>query len=165
MLGCSNIHLTNTSNLYARFTTTVICNAIIQNSREPCNLASDALTPVCANTCVCNSCIMCVSILTMNRPNKRRVKQSLLLIVHCVQIPEAMLMNRSEPTLPIARCPPIHCQVHALMVLRMSPIIAALEIAPLAFASTVVQEVRTVQTLAVITRVQKRDVPALCCLR
>lgn len=51
LLGCGNINLTNTTNLYARFTTTVICNAIIQNSRTPCNLSPSASTPVCADTC------------------------------------------------------------------------------------------------------------------
>ncbi|PBP25616.1 hypothetical protein BUE80_DR003530 [Diplocarpon rosae] len=39
LLGCGNINLTNTTNLYARFTTSVICNAIIQNSISPCSIA------------------------------------------------------------------------------------------------------------------------------
>ncbi|KAJ9148991.1 SH3 domain-containing protein [Pleurostoma richardsiae] len=51
LLGCSNIQLTNTSDLYARFTTTVICNSIVQNSIEPCSLSSAASRPVCAETC------------------------------------------------------------------------------------------------------------------
>ncbi|KAJ2905401.1 hypothetical protein MKZ38_005499 [Zalerion maritima] len=51
LLGCQNIDLTNTTNLYARFTTTVICNAIIQNSIDACSLTSDESRPVCAETC------------------------------------------------------------------------------------------------------------------
>jgi hypothetical protein len=52
LLGCDNINLTNTTNLYARFTTTVICNAIIQNSRDACGLSTAQSRPVCADTCV-----------------------------------------------------------------------------------------------------------------
>ncbi|KAI2606919.1 uncharacterized protein GGS25DRAFT_522435 [Hypoxylon fragiforme] len=51
LLGCGNIDLVNTTNLYARFTTSVICNAIIQNSVQPCNLADDASRPLCADSC------------------------------------------------------------------------------------------------------------------
>ncbi|KAE9371518.1 hypothetical protein N431DRAFT_342522 [Stipitochalara longipes BDJ] len=51
LLGCGNINLTNTTNLYARFTTTVICNAIIQNSRTVCGLSAADSRPVCADTC------------------------------------------------------------------------------------------------------------------
>ncbi|KAE8447705.1 hypothetical protein EG329_010512 [Mollisiaceae sp. DMI_Dod_QoI] len=51
LLGCGSINLTNTTNLYARFTSTVICNAIIQNSRTQCGLSADASRPVCADTC------------------------------------------------------------------------------------------------------------------
>ncbi|TVY47648.1 hypothetical protein LOCC1_G001786 [Lachnellula occidentalis] len=51
LLGCGNIELTNTTNLYARFTTTVICNSIIQNSKTPCALSTANSQPVCAATC------------------------------------------------------------------------------------------------------------------
>ncbi|KAF4636284.1 hypothetical protein G7Y89_g1793 [Cudoniella acicularis] len=51
LLGCGNINLTNTTNLYARFTTSVICNAIIQNSKTPCSLSDADSRPVCAATC------------------------------------------------------------------------------------------------------------------
>ncbi|KFY23556.1 hypothetical protein V493_05808 [Pseudogymnoascus sp. VKM F-4281 (FW-2241)] len=51
LLGCSNVDLTNTTELYARFTTSVICNAIIQNSKENCNLTPEQLEPLCADTC------------------------------------------------------------------------------------------------------------------
>ncbi|KAL3419752.1 chloride channel protein [Phlyctema vagabunda] len=51
LLGCGNVNLANVTNLYARFTKTVICNSIVQNSIEPCSLASADSEPVCANTC------------------------------------------------------------------------------------------------------------------
>ncbi|KAH8681104.1 hypothetical protein BX600DRAFT_504842 [Xylariales sp. PMI_506] len=51
LLGCSNITLTDTSELYARFTTSVICNGIIQNSIDVCNLTGTAAKPLCADSC------------------------------------------------------------------------------------------------------------------
>lgn len=52
LLGCGNINLLNTSNLYARFTTSVICNAIVQNSIQECSLTGNAARPLCADSCV-----------------------------------------------------------------------------------------------------------------
>lgn len=51
MLGCSDVDLVNTTALYARFTTSVICNAIIQNSDRECGLTGDATRPLCAESC------------------------------------------------------------------------------------------------------------------
>ncbi|KAL2019288.1 hypothetical protein VTK56DRAFT_9755 [Thermocarpiscus australiensis] len=51
LLGCGGIDFTNTSDLYARFTTTVICNALIQNSIQSCGLSAQNSRPVCADTC------------------------------------------------------------------------------------------------------------------
>ncbi|KAK8128040.1 hypothetical protein PG984_009148 [Apiospora sp. TS-2023a] len=51
LLGCGNINLLNTSNLYARFTTSVICNAIVQNSIQECTLTGNAARPLCADSC------------------------------------------------------------------------------------------------------------------
>ncbi|KAL8347296.1 hypothetical protein RB601_003200 [Gaeumannomyces tritici] len=51
LLGCGGISLTNTTDHYARFTTTVICNAIIQNSIDRCSLSPENSRPVCAETC------------------------------------------------------------------------------------------------------------------
>ncbi|KAG9241565.1 hypothetical protein BJ878DRAFT_427855 [Calycina marina] len=51
LLGCSNINLQNTTNLYARYTITVICNSIVQNSKTPCGLSTADSIPVCAETC------------------------------------------------------------------------------------------------------------------
>lgn len=51
LLGCGNINLTNTTNLYARYTTTAICNSIIQNSKKSCSLSDTQAPPVCADSC------------------------------------------------------------------------------------------------------------------
>ncbi|KAK1998493.1 SH3 domain-containing protein [Colletotrichum falcatum] len=51
LLGCSSVNLTRPDELYARFTTTVICNAIVQNSIDACNLSASNSRPVCADTC------------------------------------------------------------------------------------------------------------------
>jgi len=52
VLGCSSVNLTNTTSLYARYTTTVLCNAIVQASRDACRLSNTAATPLCAGACV-----------------------------------------------------------------------------------------------------------------
>lgn len=49
--GCTGIDLTNTTDLYARFTTSVVCNAIIQNSRASCSLTEEQSIPLCADSC------------------------------------------------------------------------------------------------------------------
>ena len=75
LLGCGNINLTNTTELYARFTTTVICNAIIQNSKAPCSLSTAQSRPVCADTCVSHPhSIKWYTSLTRHRRNKPRVR-------------------------------------------------------------------------------------------
>ncbi|OTB08146.1 hypothetical protein M426DRAFT_7952 [Hypoxylon sp. CI-4A] len=51
LLGCGDIDLVNTTDLYARFTTSVICNAIIQNSISVCSLSDEASRPLCADSC------------------------------------------------------------------------------------------------------------------
>ena len=51
LLGCNNVTLTNTTSYYARYTTSVICNAIVQNSLRDCNLSGAAATPLCADSC------------------------------------------------------------------------------------------------------------------
>ncbi|MCJ1427745.1 hypothetical protein MMC29_005650 [Sticta canariensis] len=45
------VQLKNTSNLYARYTTSVICNSIVQNSIGPCTLSSTDSRPLCAESC------------------------------------------------------------------------------------------------------------------
>ncbi|EMR68564.1 putative sh3 domain-containing protein [Eutypa lata UCREL1] len=51
LLGCSDVDLVNTTALYARFTTSVICNSIVQNSNTECSLTGDAVRPLCADSC------------------------------------------------------------------------------------------------------------------
>ncbi|KAF1982921.1 hypothetical protein K402DRAFT_183662 [Aulographum hederae CBS 113979] len=51
LLGCSNLNLTNTTNLYARYTISAVCNAIVQNSIGPCSLSSEQSRPLCADSC------------------------------------------------------------------------------------------------------------------
>ncbi|QKX58366.1 uncharacterized protein TRUGW13939_05488 [Talaromyces rugulosus] len=51
LLGCSKVNLTNTSDYYARYTTSVICNGIVQNSKTLCGLNDEQSTPLCADTC------------------------------------------------------------------------------------------------------------------
>ncbi|KAF2495804.1 hypothetical protein BU16DRAFT_460265 [Lophium mytilinum] len=50
-LGCSSVNLTNTTDLYARYTTTVICNAIVQLSITPCSLLATDSIALCADNC------------------------------------------------------------------------------------------------------------------
>ncbi|EAT85493.2 hypothetical protein HBI56_134680 [Parastagonospora nodorum] len=51
ILGCSSVNLTNTTALYARYTTTVLCNAIVQSSRQSCGSSGSNATPLCAGAC------------------------------------------------------------------------------------------------------------------
>lgn len=55
LIGCSSVNLTNTVGIYARYTTSFLCNAIVQNSIGPCNLSADQAPPLCADTCVCHT--------------------------------------------------------------------------------------------------------------
>lgn len=45
------MNLGNTSNYYARYTTSFLCNGIVQNSREPCGLSDSDARPLCADAC------------------------------------------------------------------------------------------------------------------
>ncbi|KAF2488078.1 hypothetical protein BDY17DRAFT_23507 [Neohortaea acidophila] len=51
LLGCSTFNADNTTDFYARYTTSVLCNAIIQNSVQACSLAGNAARPLCAESC------------------------------------------------------------------------------------------------------------------
>ncbi|EME78431.1 uncharacterized protein MYCFIDRAFT_97502, partial [Pseudocercospora fijiensis CIRAD86] len=51
LIGCSNVNLDNTTAFYARYTTSVLCNAIVQNSIDPCALTDNATRPLCADSC------------------------------------------------------------------------------------------------------------------
>ncbi|KAK4494126.1 hypothetical protein PRZ48_014424 [Zasmidium cellare] len=51
LLGCSNVNLDNTTDFYARYTTSVLCNTVVQNSVSYCGLTGDATRPLCADSC------------------------------------------------------------------------------------------------------------------
>ncbi|KAF2279636.1 uncharacterized protein EI97DRAFT_182686 [Westerdykella ornata] len=50
-MGCSNVKLSNTTELYARYTTSVLCNLIVQASVGPCNLTPEVSRALCAPDC------------------------------------------------------------------------------------------------------------------
>lgn len=51
LFGCNNVDLSNTTDYYARYTTSFLCNGIIQNSRQPCGLSEEDSRPLCADSC------------------------------------------------------------------------------------------------------------------
>ena len=51
IFGCDNVNLGNTTNYYARYTTSFLCNAVIQNSRQNCSLTDETARPLCADSC------------------------------------------------------------------------------------------------------------------
>ncbi|OCK86419.1 hypothetical protein K432DRAFT_284575 [Lepidopterella palustris CBS 459.81] len=51
LIGCSGVNLTNTTDLYARYTTSVLCNAIVQNSISACATSANNSRPLCADSC------------------------------------------------------------------------------------------------------------------
>jgi hypothetical protein len=51
LFGCDNVDFGNTSDYYARYTTSFLCNAIVQNSREPCGVNGPNDMPLCADSC------------------------------------------------------------------------------------------------------------------
>lgn len=78
LLGCNNIDLTNTTSYYARYTTSVICNAIIQNSVRLCSLSGLATRPLCAESCVLFSPTNTfIPLLIMRRLSKLLVRRPL----------------------------------------------------------------------------------------
>lgn len=54
-LGCEGANLTDTDEYYARYTTSSICNGIVQSSKDDCNLSSEESRPLCADDCVCDA--------------------------------------------------------------------------------------------------------------
>lgn len=49
--GCRSVDFGNSSDMYARYTTTVICNSIVQRSAQACGVAIEDSRPICADTC------------------------------------------------------------------------------------------------------------------
>ncbi|THC99798.1 hypothetical protein EYZ11_000728 [Aspergillus tanneri] len=50
-LGCKDANLTDTDDYYARYTTSSICNGIVQSSKNDCTLSSEESRPLCADDC------------------------------------------------------------------------------------------------------------------
>ncbi|RAK75819.1 SH3 domain protein [Aspergillus fijiensis CBS 313.89] len=50
-LGCEGANLTDTSDFYARYTTSVICSSLVQSSKDDCNLSVQDSRPLCADAC------------------------------------------------------------------------------------------------------------------
>ncbi|KAF3908038.1 hypothetical protein ABW21_db0202444 [Orbilia brochopaga] len=50
LLGCQSLNLTNTASLYARFTTSVLCNRMVQDAATTCNSKSKSAA-LCADSC------------------------------------------------------------------------------------------------------------------
>lgn len=60
--GCDNVDIKNTTELYARFTITTVCNSIVQNSIYSCELSEEDSEPICADTCVSCSLVYCATL-------------------------------------------------------------------------------------------------------
>ncbi|KAK5274852.1 hypothetical protein LTR96_001453 [Exophiala xenobiotica] len=51
IFGCDGINPANTTDYYARYTLSFICNGIVQNSKQPCGLSNADSRPLCADSC------------------------------------------------------------------------------------------------------------------
>ncbi|KAG8628323.1 hypothetical protein KVT40_004196 [Elsinoe batatas] len=51
LIGCTAFNGQNPDAYYARYTTSVLCNAIVQNSINSCGLSGTSAAPLCADTC------------------------------------------------------------------------------------------------------------------
>lgn len=52
MMECSSVSLRNTTNVYARYTRSTICNGVVQSSKSDCNVSDNDAPPLCATSCV-----------------------------------------------------------------------------------------------------------------
>ncbi|KAL2825567.1 hypothetical protein BDW59DRAFT_70599 [Aspergillus cavernicola] len=50
-LGCQRVDSSNTSDYYARYTMSTVCNGLVQRSENDCNLSDEQLRPLCAEDC------------------------------------------------------------------------------------------------------------------
>lgn len=161
LLGCGKINLGNTSELYARFTKSMICNAIVQNSIDDCSLTGDATRPLCADSCVRQSPSSPPSRTTnFSRPTSPRVKPILWLTARSAIILVTTAKPRSELISPTARCPTIHFQV--LVALRPSPTnrkTVGMGQAPLVFALTANQAASTLLIRVATLPMLRANVP------
>ena len=105
LLGCGNVNLTNTTNLYARYTVSVICNAIVQNSIKPCALSSAESPPLCAESCVSNHIFVYNPLLIVHRLNKQPVRRKSQSIISSATALNRATWTRYGPTLQIVPFP------------------------------------------------------------
>ena len=107
LLGCGNVNLTNTTTLYARYTTSVICNSIVQNSIRPCALSSAESSPLCAESCVSGLVSRPKPLLIPHRLDKQLVRKKLQSTVSSAAILDQGIWTRYEQTLRIVPFPVI----------------------------------------------------------
>jgi hypothetical protein len=109
LFGCSGIDLSNTTAVYARYTISFLCNAIIQNSVTTCGLSTANSRPMCADSCVrYERLLRLASMLIHNiRPSSPSQNKP-----SCPPLPSAAMMLRptlsynSAPTSRTALCRP-----------------------------------------------------------
>lgn len=161
LFGCDNIDLTNTSSLYARYTTTVICNSIVQNSIDPCGLSSSQAEPVCADTCVSYNGHASIALNShSSRHNSRKARHTTSPIPNYAPALAAELVNRSGPISRTVRC--LRTHYHPLLALKeatTSRTIADTATAPLVSAHTAHLVGLTRPTLAATIRMPRTYVP------
>ncbi|KAK6540330.1 hypothetical protein TWF694_009134 [Orbilia ellipsospora] len=51
LLGCTNLNLSDTTDLYARFTTSYLCNRMVQDSHGLCGSENQESVALCADSC------------------------------------------------------------------------------------------------------------------
>ena len=107
LLGCGNINLTNTTNLYARYTTSVICNSIVQNSIKPCGLSSAESPPLCAESCVSGLVSKTMLLLIPDRLDKQLVRKKSRSTLSSAAILDQVIWIRYEQTLPTVHFPAV----------------------------------------------------------
>lgn len=105
LLGCGNVNLTNTTTLYARYTTSVICNSIVQNSIRPCGLSSADSAPLCAESCVSGHTSRRRRLLTPHRLDKQPVRKKLQSTVSSAATLDRATWTRYGQILRIVRFP------------------------------------------------------------
>lgn len=125
-LGCQG-DLTNTSEYYARYTTSAICSGLVQSSATDCDLSSEQTRPLCAEDCVRHpSDLISVKFLTLrNRHQWLRARRRLQLTMSFAQIDEATISTRSAQISPCALGPMVPSTHRASEARTMNPTNAA----------------------------------------
>lgn len=137
LLGCDNVNLTNTTNFYARYTTSVICNSIVQQSIQPCSLSTSDARPLCAETCVSNSLVLLGNTLTLSRLNKQRAKRQLQSTTSFVADLTKISLIRFEPISPTVHYQATHSAQRVSREERMNQMNADLPPISRDYAATV----------------------------